>query len=228
MIYDPLLGPFPSTSPKIHTKLKTLKPVGIPEAISSTPHDGFRCALRNSILFTMQVPFSSFSEPRFYSIIPYIISILTSRSPRAFARVPIPTQVSDRDTLISTKPYIDFRSRADPWVDFALVFIFDDAPSISIGNAVLRSPVDALTLRWPCPKQTNNGTRRCVRVRECCGRVLSRNGGDWGCQGVAPRCTGRKRTKRKLLNKVGMYLVCVSDFWNSLVYMNICKLRHRD
>ena len=73
--------------------------VGIPEAISSTPHDGFRCALRNSILFTMQVPFSSFSEPRFYS---YIISILTTRSPRAFARVPIPTQVSDRDTLIST------------------------------------------------------------------------------------------------------------------------------
>jgi len=54
--------------------------------------------------------FSSFSEPRFYSIIPYIISILTSRSPCAFARVRIPTRVSDRDTLISTL-YFQFSSR---------------------------------------------------------------------------------------------------------------------
>jgi len=46
--------------------------------------------------------FSLFSEPLIYSIILYICSILTNRSPRAFARVPIPTRVNDRDTFIST------------------------------------------------------------------------------------------------------------------------------
>jgi len=53
-------------------------------------------------LLIMWVPFSLFSEPRIYSIILYICSILTSKSPRAFARVPVPTRVNEGDTFIST------------------------------------------------------------------------------------------------------------------------------
>jgi hypothetical protein len=52
-------------------------------------------------LLIIRVHFPSFSEPRIYSIM-YISTILTSRSPRAFARVPILTRVNDRDTFIST------------------------------------------------------------------------------------------------------------------------------
>ena len=58
--------------------------------------------------------------------------------------------------------------------------------------------VDALTHRWPCPKQnktTANGAGRCVRVREGCGRVLSRSEAiEEGCEGV-PGCTGRREPK---------------------------------
>jgi len=53
-------------------------------------------------LLIMRVPFSLFSEPRIYSIILYICSILTSKSPHAFARVPVPTRVNEGDTFIST------------------------------------------------------------------------------------------------------------------------------
>jgi hypothetical protein len=52
-----------------------------------------------------RVPFPSFSEPRIYSSILYISSIITSRSPRAFVRIPILTWVNERDTFIST-PFI--------------------------------------------------------------------------------------------------------------------------
>ena len=47
-----------------------------------------------------------FLSPGTFSSIPlnleYISSLLTSRSPRAFARVPIPTRVNERDTFILT------------------------------------------------------------------------------------------------------------------------------
>jgi len=64
------------------------------------------CALEQYIilqLLIMQVPFSLFSEPRIYSIILYICSILMSKSPCAFARVPVPTQVNEGDMFISTQ-----------------------------------------------------------------------------------------------------------------------------
>src|SRR5258708_33397542 len=47
--------------------------------------------------------FSLFSEPRIHSIILYICSTLTSQSPRAFARVPVPTRVNEGDTFILTQ-----------------------------------------------------------------------------------------------------------------------------
>jgi len=62
-------------------------------------------------LLIMRVPFSLFSEPRIYSIILYICSILTSKSPRAFARVPVPTRVNEGDTFISTRKCMEIPSQ---------------------------------------------------------------------------------------------------------------------
>jgi hypothetical protein len=88
--------------------------VGYPDAISTAPHGpAWQVPLRASqpslfpyeslsFMFPNPDAFFCISRNLIYFILLYLSSILTYRSPRAFAKVPILAQVNERNKIIST------------------------------------------------------------------------------------------------------------------------------
>ena len=76
--------------------------VGITKVISSTLHDRLQSVFRNTISFGTCFPISQCIIYISHLLVWYIGSRLTSQSPRAFARVPVPTRVNESDMFILT------------------------------------------------------------------------------------------------------------------------------